>query len=86
MNIFVLLKPKTFGYLLHDICPLMHDLALALSTFPWTWNLTQKTNSQTNVLKKNDLLNALLLNEKQTDKSYQIFMPSNKINISPVSG
>ena len=28
----------------------------------------------------------LLLNEKQTDESYQICMPFNNINISPVSG
>ena len=27
----------------------------------------------------------LLLNEKQTDESYQIFIPFNNINISPVS-
>ena len=63
----------------------MRDLALALSSFPWTWNLTRK-QTQTNLLQKNDLLNALLLNETQTDESYQIFMPFNNINISPVSG
>ena len=64
----------------------MRDLALAFSTSPWTWNLTRKTDSQTNLLQKNDLLNALLLNEKQTDESYPIFMPFNNINISPVQG
>ena len=64
----------------------MRDLALTLSTFPWTWNLTRKTDCQTNLLQKNDLQNALLLNEKQTDESYQIFMSFNNINISPVSG
>ena len=31
-------------------------------------------------------MNALLLNEKQTDERIQIFMSFNKINISPVSG
>ena len=65
----------------------MRDSALALSTSVWTWNLAWKTVYQTNLIKKNDLLNALLLNEKQTDESYQIFIPFNniKFNISPVS-
>ena len=68
MNIFVLwnLKPLVTC---NNICSLMRDSALALSTFPWTWNLTWKTDCQTNLLQKNDLLNALLLNEKQTDES-----------------
>ena len=58
----------------------MHDSALTLSTFPWTWNLTWKTDSQTNLLQKNDLLNALLLNKKQTDESDQIFIPYNNMS------
>ena len=62
------------NFCFHDICSLMRDSALALSTFPWTWNLTWKTNSQTNLLQNNDLLNAL---------RYQIFMPFNNIKISP---
>ena len=74
------------NFCLHDICSLMRDLVLALSTFPWTWNLTRKTDTQANLLQKNDLQNALLLNEKQTDESYQIFIPLNNINDSPVSG
>ena len=41
--------------------------------------MSRKTDSQTNLLQQNDLLNALLLNEKQTDESYQIFMPFNNI-------
>ena len=64
----------------------MCDSALALSTFvnlkPDLENcLPNKPSSE------NDFLNALLLNEKQTDESYQIFIPSNniKFKISPVS-
>ena len=68
---------------MHDICSLMRDSTLALCTFPWTWNWTWKTESQTNLLQKNDLLNVLLLNEKQTDQSYQIFMPFNKYKHLP---
>ena len=47
------------------------------------WNLTWKTDSKTNLLQKSDLLNALLLNEKQTDERFQIFMSFNPLTPVP---
>ena len=48
--------------------------------FPVNLKLDLKKESQTNLLQKNDLLNALLLNKKQTDESDQIFIPYNNMS------
>ena len=51
------------------------------------WGPTRKGKADIEkTLEVNDLQNALLLNGKQTDESYQIFMPFSNINISSVSG
>ena len=56
------------------------------SHFPLSRNLTWKVYGLLSKSQKSDLLNALLLNEKQTDERFQIFMSFNNINISPASG
>ena len=49
--------------------------------FPVNEKLDLENRPQTNLLLKNELLNAAISYEKQTNESYQIFIPFNNMNI-----